>query len=107
MTADGADGILGIGPDKLSIYNNPDKKVVPTLVTSMFQQKIIDRNMFSVYFQPFTPMTGVEQKRINGEIVFGGGKSFFLKRRKELSNLQKKKSSNSTYCIRCAFCSHN
>ncbi|KAI9364606.1 aspartic peptidase domain-containing protein [Pilaira anomala] len=72
LTADGADGILGIGPDQLSIYNNPDKKVVPTLITSMFQQKIIDRNMFSVYFQPLMPMTGVEQKRINGEIVFGG-----------------------------------
>jgi hypothetical protein len=73
---DGADGILGIGPDKLSVYNNPDGKVIPTLVTTMFEQGIIDHNVFSVYFQPISQtITGLrEQKRINGEIVFGGGK---------------------------------
>lgn len=74
MTADGADGILGIGPDRLSIYNNPDNKVIPTLVTTMFQDGIIDHNVFSVYFQPVIHTLAKEQKRINGEIVFGGGK---------------------------------
>jgi hypothetical protein len=74
LTADGADGILGIGPDRLSIYNNPDNKVIPTLVTTMFQDGIIDHNVFSVYFQPVIHTLGKEQKRINGEIVFGGGK---------------------------------
>ncbi|KAI9260324.1 aspartic peptidase domain-containing protein [Helicostylum pulchrum] len=80
LTADGADGILGIGPDKLSVYNNPDKKVIPTLVTTMFEQKIIDHNVFSVYFQPLAKVSGDlrEQKRINGEIVFGGGNAALL-----------------------------
>lgn len=75
LTIDGADGILGIGPDKLSIYNNPDSMVVPTLVTTMFEQGIIDHNVFSVYFQPVSKtVNGLrEQKRVNGEIVFGGG----------------------------------
>jgi hypothetical protein len=73
LTADGADGILGIGPDRLSIYNNPDNKVIPTLVTTMFEGGIIDHNVFSVYFQPISRTSTREQKRINGEIVFGGG----------------------------------
>lgn len=80
MTADGADGILGIGPDRLSVYNNPDAKVYPTLVTTMFNEHIIDHNVFSVYFQPFNDKAinaAREQKRINGEIVFGGGKEKF------------------------------
>lgn len=79
MTVDGADGILGIGPDRLSIYNNPDNKIIPTLVTTMVEDGIIDHNVFSVYFQPVTH-TGLvkDQKRINGEIVFGGGESSFL-----------------------------
>lgn len=68
------DGILGIGPDRLSIYNNPGKKVVPTLVTSMYQNGIIDNDMFSIYFQPVLQANLREQKRINGEIVFGGSK---------------------------------
>lgn len=69
------DGILGIGPDRLSVYNNPEKKVVPTLVTTMAEKGIIDHNMFSVYFQPIVyNAKDQDQKRINGEIVFGGGK---------------------------------
>ncbi|KAG1442628.1 hypothetical protein G6F56_010988 [Rhizopus delemar] len=68
LTMDGADGILGIGPDRLSMYNNPDKKIIPTLVTTMYQKGVIDHQMFSVYFHPLT----AQQKRINGEIVFGG-----------------------------------
>jgi hypothetical protein len=66
------DGILGIGPDKLSSYNNPERKVFPTLVTTMAEKGIIDHNVFSVYFQP-VDYSAKDQKRINGEIVFGGG----------------------------------
>ncbi|KAI9470774.1 MAG: aspartic peptidase domain-containing protein [Benjaminiella poitrasii] len=73
LTVNGADGILGLGPDELTVYNNPEHKIVPTLVTSMFQQDIIEHNMFSVYFQPVN-FNDNEQNRINGEIVFGGGK---------------------------------
>ncbi|KAI8369709.1 aspartic peptidase domain-containing protein [Blakeslea trispora] len=77
LTADGADGILGIGPDALSVYNNPDKTVIPTVVTTMFEQNIIDHNVFSVYFQPVEGNdTERQDKRINGEIVFGGCKSY-------------------------------
>ncbi|CAO3641110.1 unnamed protein product [Mucor hiemalis] len=75
LTADGADGILGIGPDRLSIYNNADRKIYPNLVTTMYEKGLIDHNVFSVYFQPIAnniPTSKREQKRINGEIVFGG-----------------------------------
>ncbi|CEP07520.1 hypothetical protein [Parasitella parasitica] len=71
LTMDGADGIFALGPDNLSIYNNPEQKVIPTFVTTMFKEGIIDKNVFSVYFQPVTHNVR-EQKRINGEIVFGG-----------------------------------
>lgn len=77
LTADGADGILGIGPDRLSIYNNPKSIIYPNLVTTMYMKGLIDHNVFSVYFQPLTNSVSTskkEQKRINGEIVFGGGK---------------------------------
>lgn len=77
LTADGADGILGIGPDRLSIYNNADRKIYPNLVTTMYEKGLIDHNVFSVYFQPIAnniPTSKREQKRINGEIVFGGGR---------------------------------
>ncbi|KAG1457827.1 hypothetical protein G6F55_005698 [Rhizopus delemar] len=68
LTMDGADGILGIGPDILSIYDNPENKVIPTLVTTMYEKGVIGQKVFSVYFQPVLS----EKKRINGEIVFGG-----------------------------------
>ncbi|KAL9544370.1 hypothetical protein MBANPS3_007664 [Mucor bainieri] len=73
LTMDGADGIFALGPDSLSIYNNPEKKVIPTFVTTMFEEGIIENNVFSVYFQPLAHNVR-EQKRINGEIVFGGVK---------------------------------
>lgn len=62
------DGILGIGPDRLSMYNNPENKIIPTLVTTMHEKDVINQKVFSVYFQPIT----TKQPRINGEIVFGG-----------------------------------
>ncbi|KAG1188613.1 hypothetical protein G6F62_002443 [Rhizopus arrhizus] len=68
LTLNGADGILGIGPDRLSMYNNPENKIIPTLVTTMHEKDVINQKVFSVYFQPIT----TKQPRINGEIVFGG-----------------------------------
>ncbi|KAL4207183.1 acid protease [Rhizopus microsporus] len=68
LTSDGADGILGIGPDRLSIYNNPENKEYPTLVTTMYQKGVIAHQTFSVFFHPVT----TSKRRINGEIVFGG-----------------------------------
>ncbi|KAG1561989.1 hypothetical protein G6F49_001312 [Rhizopus delemar] len=68
LTLNGADGILGIGPDRLSMYNNPENKIIPTLVTTMHEKDVINQKIFSVYFQPIT----TKQPRINGEIVFGG-----------------------------------
>ncbi|KAI8384750.1 aspartic peptidase domain-containing protein [Radiomyces spectabilis] len=72
LATDGADGILGIGPDSLSTYNNPDGKTIPTLVSTMYQQGLIRHNVFSVKFEPvnFT----LASNRINGAITFGGGK---------------------------------
>ncbi|CAO3676145.1 unnamed protein product [Rhizopus stolonifer] len=68
ITMDGADGILGIGPDNLSLFDNPENKMIPTLVTTMYDKGFISQKVFSVYFQPLWP----GQQRINGEIVFGG-----------------------------------
>lgn len=42
----------------------------------MFEQGVIDHNVFSVYFQPVSQTTGgsrEQKQRVNGEIVFGGG----------------------------------
>jgi hypothetical protein len=70
-----------IGPDSLSVYNNKDKRVIPTLVTSMFDNKIIDKNVFSIYFKPVTDQD-FKNKRINGELVFGGGKGIAKTRKR-------------------------
>ncbi|KAI8982225.1 aspartic peptidase domain-containing protein [Mycotypha africana] len=77
LTAAGADGILGMGPDSLSRYNNPDDVVVPTLATTMYEDGIIDENVFSIYFKPidYDDTTIEQQRRVNGAIVFGGGKN--------------------------------
>lgn len=77
LTRADIDGIFALGPDSLSIYNNPEKKVIPTFVTTMFEEGIIDNNVFSVYFQPLSH-NAREQRRINGEIVFGGGNVLLL-----------------------------
>ena len=63
--------IVWLGPDPLSRFNNPDNAVVPTLVSTMFEQGVISNNLFSIYFQPING-TSVES-RINGNIIFGGG----------------------------------
>ncbi|KAI7859920.1 aspartic peptidase domain-containing protein [Circinella umbellata] len=73
LTSDGADGIVGIGPDALSKYNNPDNVVVPTLVTSMKNAGVIKNSTFSVYFKSIDD-TERSDTRVNGDIVFGGGK---------------------------------
>ncbi|OAD67371.1 secreted aspartyl protease [Phycomyces blakesleeanus NRRL 1555(-)] len=97
LTMDGADGIMGIGkrqkypvllymfwklvysinnspftgPDNLTVYNNPYGVIVPTVVTTMHRQKIIDKSIFSIYFHPVDHQDQ-EIDRINGEITFGG-----------------------------------
>ncbi|KAI9266905.1 aspartic peptidase domain-containing protein [Phascolomyces articulosus] len=73
LTANGADGIIGIGPDALSKYNNPDNVVVPTIVSSMQQAGVIRDNMFSVYFKALDDAER-GNGRVNGNIIFGGGK---------------------------------
>ncbi|KAI9497443.1 aspartic peptidase domain-containing protein [Zychaea mexicana] len=71
LSMDGADGILGIGPDVLSRYNNPDDVVVPTLVSSMHKADVIPNNTFSVYFKALES-TEKNISRVNGDIIFGG-----------------------------------
>ncbi|CAO3597860.1 unnamed protein product [Absidia cylindrospora] len=72
LTDAGADGILGLGPDALSKFNNPDAKTLPTLVTSMFDHKVITKNVFSIYFHPVSDDTVPWESPINGDITFGG-----------------------------------
>ncbi|KAF7724410.1 hypothetical protein EC973_001074 [Apophysomyces ossiformis] len=60
----------GKGPDALSAYNNDEGVVMPTVVTTMYQSRIIDHNVFSVYFQPLDYSS--QLNRINGEVIFGG-----------------------------------
>ncbi|ORZ23663.1 aspartic peptidase domain-containing protein [Absidia repens] len=69
----GADGILGLGPDVLTKFSNPESKILPTLVTSMSTHSIIRKNVFSVYFHPLEKNATLWESRINGEITFGGG----------------------------------
>ncbi|KAI8063317.1 aspartic peptidase domain-containing protein [Gongronella butleri] len=83
----GADGILGLGPDTLSRYDNPQHLVLPTLVSSMAEQSVISKNVFSFYFHPLSNDNAVWESRINGEIIFGGvdsskvdGKIFYVPR---------------------------
>ncbi|KAI8096169.1 aspartic peptidase domain-containing protein [Halteromyces radiatus] len=73
LTEPGADGILGIGPDALSKFNNPDGKILPTLVTSMVDYGIISKNVFSIYFRPLKENVAPWESPIDGEITFGGG----------------------------------
>ncbi|KAI9245902.1 aspartic peptidase domain-containing protein [Sporodiniella umbellata] len=97
LTLDGADGILGIGPDKLSIYNNPEKKVIPTIVTVMHQKGVIDHPIFSVYFHPLNN----QQKRINGEIVFGGVNPKRILGQVKYAPLTSKKEYLVSLCVDC------
>ncbi|KAI8340170.1 aspartic peptidase domain-containing protein, partial [Chlamydoabsidia padenii] len=75
LTDAGAGKILmihAIGPDALSKFNNPDSKTLPTLVTSMFDHNIINKNVFSIYFHPVNNDTAIWESPINGDITFGG-----------------------------------
>ncbi|KAI9299552.1 aspartic peptidase domain-containing protein [Cunninghamella echinulata] len=75
-----ADGILGIGPDALSKYNNKkDQKEFPTLVSTMYNNKLLSNNLFSIYFQPLKGKVNMlDASRINGEITFGGGTQIII-----------------------------
>ncbi|CAO3633776.1 unnamed protein product [Cunninghamella blakesleeana] len=74
LTRINADGILGIGPDSLSKYNNDKEQELPTLITTMYRNKIISNNVFSIFFQPVKTVGAdlSDPSRINGEITFGG-----------------------------------
>ncbi|ORX55023.1 acid protease, partial [Hesseltinella vesiculosa] len=76
LTDVGADGILGLGPDILSKYDNPESLVLPTLVTSMTDQGLIAKNMFSIYFHPPAQAQAPWETRIDGDLVFGGSKCY-------------------------------
>lgn len=62
--------LFSLGPDVLSRFSNSAGAVVPTLVTSMYQNRVIRENMFSIYFRPYSDAFA---DNINGDIVFGGG----------------------------------
>ncbi|KAI9284808.1 aspartic peptidase domain-containing protein [Umbelopsis sp. AD052] len=69
LSMDGADGIFGAGPDELSYSDNSEGKIIPTVLTSMKTEKLIDERSFSVYFQP---RKDENDEGINGVVTFGG-----------------------------------
>ncbi|CAM0137423.1 hypothetical protein VKS41_003217 [Umbelopsis sp. WA50703] len=69
LSNDGADGILGAGPDELSFSDNNDHQVIPTVLTAMKEAQLIQERSFSVYFDLIKNQADT---RINGEITFGG-----------------------------------
>ncbi|KAI8882287.1 acid protease, partial [Backusella circina FSU 941] len=100
LTDSGADGILGLGPDTLSTFNNKDRKIIPTLVTSMFDNRLIDKNVFSIYFKPVTNQ-GFKNKRINGELVFGGVEEKHIKGPVTYAPITKNKKFKDYWAVDC------
>ncbi|KAH8552997.1 aspartic peptidase domain-containing protein, partial [Umbelopsis sp. PMI_123] len=66
----GADGIFGAGPDELTYSDNSEGRIIPTSLTNMKNEKMIDERSFSVYFQP---RKDENDESINGFVTFGGG----------------------------------
>lgn len=64
---------MGAGPDELSYSDNDNHEVIPTVLTAMKDAGLIEERSFSVYFDL---IKNQGDSRINGEITFGGGKSF-------------------------------
>ncbi|KAG2181159.1 hypothetical protein INT43_008741 [Umbelopsis isabellina] len=75
LSNDGADGIMGAGPDELSYSDNDNHKVIPTVLTAMKDAGLVDERSFSVYFDS---IKNQGDSRINGEITFGGGETFYF-----------------------------
>ncbi|KAJ2964068.1 hypothetical protein NQZ79_g1018 [Umbelopsis isabellina] len=69
LSNDGADGIMGAGPDELSYSDNDNHEVIPTVLTAMKDAGLIEERSFSVYFDL---IKNQGDSRINGEITFGG-----------------------------------
>ncbi|KFH63005.1 hypothetical protein MVEG_11043 [Podila verticillata NRRL 6337] len=65
------DGILGLGPVDLTVGTlSPDtSSAIPTVVDNLFSQGSIPGHECSVYFEPITDSSGIQQ---NGQITFGG-----------------------------------
>ncbi|GAB5589723.1 hypothetical protein Unana1_04623 [Umbelopsis nana] len=69
LSMDGADGIFGAGPDELTLSDNNEGKIIPTVLTSMKNGKLIDERSFSVFFEP---RKNENDDGINGQVTFGG-----------------------------------
>ncbi|CAO3694088.1 unnamed protein product [Umbelopsis ramanniana] len=69
LSMDDADGIFGAGPDELTYSDNSEGKIIPTVLTNMKTEKLIDERSFSVYFQP---RKDENDDSINGVVTFGG-----------------------------------
>ncbi|GJJ72415.1 hypothetical protein EMPS_04772 [Entomortierella parvispora] len=64
----GVDGLVGFGPDDLSVITNKGENI-PTPVDNLYSSGQIGSDVIGVYFQPITD--GGSQET-NGEITFGG-----------------------------------
>ncbi|RUP51907.1 aspartic peptidase domain-containing protein [Jimgerdemannia flammicorona] len=67
-TDGGVDGIIGFGPDPLTKGTNSQGKELLTPLTMLKQQGLINKRLFSVYFQPV--LKGKSQMW-NGELTLG------------------------------------
>ncbi|KAM3512168.1 hypothetical protein MY11210_004156 [Beauveria gryllotalpidicola] len=66
------DGIFGVGPVALTKGTVSDETTVPTFLDNLFEQHLIPKEVFSVYFHP---ETGSDNDDVNGELAFGGADS--------------------------------
>ncbi|QRV81439.1 aspartyl protease [Ceratobasidium sp. AG-Ba] len=67
---EGTDGILGLGPEKLTQGTiTGSQSLIPTVLQTLEAQQTIQQNVLGVYFQP---ITGPNMTEANGELSFGG-----------------------------------
>ena len=64
------DGIFGAGPDELTLSDNSEGRIMPTVLTNMKEKKLIEERSFSVFFEP---RKNEYDQAINGQVTFGGG----------------------------------
>lgn len=64
---DGLDGILGIGPQGLTLGTTQDGGIVPTVTDNLFSSGVISENLIGISFNPTTTIVSP-----NGELTWGG-----------------------------------
>ncbi|KAI9266568.1 aspartic peptidase domain-containing protein [Phascolomyces articulosus] len=70
LLSDGINGIIGFAPSKGTEEFNKKKKRMLTPMENLVKQKAVERNMFSVYFQPVRDHKDIDHA--GGKLALGG-----------------------------------